>query len=245
VGNHTQDWLDAGAGASSDSSTTTGSHANTDATLNPQLAAVISDLARYLTRPPRMRGDRGGGDSGGISGAGGAQGVRSVARASSIGGRAAAGAYAVRGGVAATLAELGLSLDELVGLSRHEQAKRLVDAATGPSGDITESELRLANAELILWALSEESEPTPIDLANRWVVEYVWQVWISEAGSVIRSHAANGYDSLRVEQEMRAALEATVSARGLPEGRSLVAADFERAISATLASLQRIGQTRR
>lgn len=147
--------------------------------------------------------------------------------------------------MAATLEELGLSLDELVGLSRHEQARRLLEAATGPSGDIAESELRLANADLILWALNEESEPAPIDLANRWVVEYVWQVWISEAGNVIRSHSATGHDGLRVEQEMRAALEATVSAHSLPDERPLTARDFEQSITSALASLERIGRPRK
>jgi len=113
----------------------------------------------------------------------------------------------------------------------------------GPSGGVPESELRLANAELILWALNEESEPSPIDLANRWVVEYVWQVWVSEAGPIIRNHSANGYDSHRVEQEMRAALEATVTGRSLPDDRPLTVRDFEQAIESALKSLGRIGGT--
>jgi len=128
-------------------------------------------------------------------------------------------------------------------LPRHAQAKRLLEATMGPSGGVPESELRLANAELILWALNEETEPAPIDLANRWVVEYVWQVWISEAGPIIRNHSANGYDSHRVEQEMRAALEATVAGRSLPDDRPLTAHDFEQAIESALKSLERIGRT--
>jgi hypothetical protein len=129
----------------------------------------------------------------------------------------------------------------LRGLPKHQQAKRLLEAAMGPSGGISESELRLANADLILWALNEESEPAPIDLANRWVVEYVWQVWITEAGPTIRNHVAKGYDSYRVEQEMRAALEATVAAGGLPDDRPLTSRDFENAIDSALKSLERIG----
>jgi hypothetical protein len=148
----------------------------------------------------------------------------------------------MRGGVAGPLAELGLSLDELRGLSRYEQARRLLEAAMGPSGGVSESELRLANADLILWALSEEAEPAPIDLANRWVVEYVWQVWISEAGPIIRNHSGNGYDSHRVEQEMRAALEAAVAGRSLPDDRPLTARDFQQAIESALKSLERIGR---
>jgi hypothetical protein len=246
VAKDTQEWLDGGAGAPvgpADAAAPPSDHES----VNPQLAALIAELGRRLAR---RRGGQavgmGGGGSGGGTGTTGSAATagRSIARASSVGGRAVAGAYGLRGGVTAALADLGLALDDLAGLSRHQQAKRLLDAAAGPSGDIAESELRLANAELILWALSEETEPAPIDLANRWVVEYVWQVWISEAGAVIRSHSANGYDSLRVEQEMRAALEATVSARGLPEGRPLFARDFEQTITAALSSLQRIGQAR-
>jgi hypothetical protein len=150
----------------------------------------------------------------------------------------------LRGGNVGTLGELGLSLDELRGLPKHEQAKRLLEAAMGPSGGVPESELRLANADLILWALNEETEPAPIDLANRWVVEYVWQVWITEAGPTIRNHSAKGYDSKRVEDEMRAALEATVAAGGLPDDRPLTVRDFEQAIGSALRSLERIGGTK-
>jgi hypothetical protein len=251
VGNHTQDWLNGGAEAGTATTSPDGPPGSSpgDPPLpNPQLAALIADLARRLARSGGGGPASGGGGTGGAGGsAGTATGGRgrSTARAASAGGRAAAGAYGLRSGVAATLGELGLSLNELVGLSRHEQARRLLEAATDPSGDVAESELRLANADLILWALNEESEPTPIDLANRWVVEYVWQVWISEAGHIIRSHSATGYNSLRVEQEMRAALEATVSAHSLPDGRPLTARDFEQAIKSALESLERIGRPRR
>ncbi len=54
---------------------------------------------------------------------------RSVSRASTAGARALAGAYGVRTGTPAPVAELGLDLDELLGLPRHEQARRIVDAA--------------------------------------------------------------------------------------------------------------------
>jgi hypothetical protein len=160
-----------------------------------------------------------------------------------VGGRTAAGVYGLRRGIPGPLGELRLSLDELRGLPRHQQAKRLLDAAMGPSGGIAESEMRLANAELILWALNEETEPAPIDLANRWVVEYVWQAWISEAGLLIRNHTANGYDSHRVELEMRAALEAKVAGSSLPDDRPLTTHDFEQAIESALQSLMRIGRT--
>lgn len=266
VGQQTQDWLDSGAGADSrddgpsgDSegsppappaeSTPQSTPPGAPPPLPPALAELVGQLGRRLRGSGGSADGSGGGGAGGspAGGTGGGSGGsggrgRSATRASSIGGRATAGVYGLRSGIPGPLAEIGLSLDELRDLSRHEQAQRLLEAAMGPSGGIPESELRLANAELILWALSEETEPAPLDLANRWVVEYVWQVWISEAGQTIRNHSANGYDSYRVEQEMRAALEATVVASGLPNDRLLTTQDFEQAIQSALRSLERIGK---
>lgn len=199
--------------------------------VSPALARIIAALGAALTSGG---GSRGGGSA--LTGSGG----RSTARASTVGGRALGGAYGVRTGSAATLGELGLDLAELAGLSGYQQARRIVEAAIGPRGDVLESELRQANAEVVLWALMEEIEPTPTDLANRWVVEYVWQVWVTESGSILQEHSPEGIDRVRLEQEMRAALEATVSAHALPEGRALTAADFTAAIDSALGSLRRI-----
>jgi hypothetical protein len=198
--------------------------------ISPALARIIAALGVALT------------GSGGVPGGGGglAGGGRSAGRASAVGGRALGGAYGARTGTAATLGELGLDLGELAGLTKYQQAQRIVDAAIGPRGDVLESELRQANASVVLWALTEEVEPTPVELADRWVVEYVWQVWITESGPVLQEHSADSNDRVRAEQEMRAALEATVSAHALPEGRSLTTADFTAAIDSALRSLRRI-----
>ena len=201
------------------------------ASITPMLASIISALGRALA------GGGGGGDGGvGLSDGGG----RSMARASRVGGRALGGVYGARTGNAATLSELGLDLAELSGLSRYQQAQRILDAAIGPRGDVLESELRKTNAAVVLWALTEEVEPTPVELANRWVVEYVWEVWITESGPTLQEHSADGNDRVRSEHEMRAALEATVSGHALPEDRTLTTADFTAAIDGALSSLRRI-----
>lgn len=201
--------------------------------ITPALASIVSALSRALS--DERGGGGGGGGVGPTSGGG-----RSVARASTVGGRALGGAYGARTGTAATLGELGLDMGELAGLSRYQQAQRILDAAIGPRGDVLDSELRKANASVVLWALTEEIEPTPVELTNRWVVEYVWEVWITESGPVLQGHSADGNDRVRAEQEMRAALEATVSAHALPGGRPLTTADFTAAIDSALASLRRI-----
>ena len=197
--------------------------------VGPALARIIASLGAALA---------GGGGGAGATALNG--GGRSTARASTAGGRALGGAYGARTGSAAALGELGLDLGELAGLSRYQQARRIVEAAIGPRGDVLDSELRQANASVVLWALTEEVEPTPADLANRWVVEYVWEVWITESGPLLQEHSAAGSDRVRLEQEMRAALEATVSVRVLPEGRALTTADFTTAIDSALGSLRRI-----
>lgn len=166
---------------------------------------------------------------------------RNTRRAATVGGRGLSGAYGLRSGVDSALAELGLSLADLEGLPKYQQAQRILDAAAPPSGDVNESELRVVNAEVVYWALNEEVEPSPLDLANRWIVEFVWQTWITESGPALRAHSADGYDSLRAEQEMRAVLEATITAQGLPTDRPLTANDFGKAIEEALASLGRIG----
>jgi hypothetical protein len=222
VRDQTQAWLDTGAGGGVDGG-------------SPAPSSIMSALGHALARGG---GRGGGGGSGGAGHTGG--GGRTSARASTIGGRALAGAYGARSGTAATLGELGLDLAELAGLSRYQQAQRILDAAIGPRGDVLDSELRKTNASVVWWALTEEIEPAPIDLANRWVVEYVWEVWITESGPILQEHSPDSNDRVRVEQEMRAALEATVSAHALPEGRPLATADFTAAIDGALASLRRI-----
>lgn len=204
-------------------------------TISPSLAVVIAGLGGLLAGG--SGGAAGGRSSGGGSSGGGG---RSTTRASSVGSRALGGAYGVRAGVAGPLAELGLDLAELLGLTRYQQAQRILDAAIGPRGDVLDSELRKTNAAVVLWALTEEVEPTPVELANRWVVEYVWEAWITESGPTLQEHVADGYDRVWAEQEMRAALEATVSAHALPEDRPLTIADFTTAIEGALSRLRRI-----
>lgn len=202
-------------------------------TISPALAGLISGLGGLLTG-----GGAGGGRGGG--GGGGVGGGRSSARASTVGGRALGGVYGARTGAPGPLAEIGLDPAELAGLTLYQQAQRILDAAIGPRGDVLDSELRKTNAAVVLWALTEEVEPTPVELTNRWVVEFVWETWITESGSTLQEHVVDGYDRVRAEQEMRAALEATVSANALPDDRPLTTADFSAAIEGALASLRRI-----
>lgn len=176
------------------------------------------------------------GDRLGGAGAGGA-GREGAAAA---GGRVLGGASDVSTGNTGTVGELGLDPGELAGLSRYQQVQRIVDAAIPPGGDVQESELRAAAASVVTWLVSEEVPPTPVEVVGRWVVEYVWEVWITETGMLLEEYSAAGHDRSLAEQEMHAALEATVSTRALPDDRPLTSADFTAAINSALGSLRRI-----
>lgn len=256
VRNLTQEWLDGGGGNSNGNplvppvptppppNLAENRPVPAPAPVTTALVGIIRSLGRGLTSSSG-RGGGGGAGGGGSAGGGssGGGGGRSRSRASTAGGRALGGVYGVRTGNAAAVGELGLDLGELAGLTRYQQAQRILDAAMGPRGDVLDSEMREANAAVVLWALSEEIAPAPVEMANRWVVEYVWQMWITESGPTMQLRSGEGFDRVRAEQEMRAALEATVAARELPSGRPLTSADFKSAIDGALSSLRRISGT--
>lgn len=258
VRDQTQQWLDSGGGTDGGNGGDTSTNppvptppppdvsdtrpAPPAAPVSPGLAGIIVSLVRALARGGGGSGGGGTGSGGGGGGGGGSSGRvgRSTSRASTAGGRALGGAYGVRAGNAAAVGELGLDLAQLTGLSRYQQAQRILDAAMGPRGGVLDSELRAANAAVVLWSLTEAVPPEPVEMANRWVVEYVWEMWITESGPALQERAGKGYDRVRAEQEMRAALEATVSAHELPGDRPLTSADFTTAIEGALSSLRRI-----
>ncbi len=208
--------------------------------VSPAMAALIRSLGTRLTTPGSGRSSSSAGQ--GLTSGGGSRGGggRSYARASRAGARATSGVYGLRTASTEILAEIGLTLEDLTNLSESQQAQRIVDAAIGPTGSIDGSELRMVNSEVVLWALLQETAPAPSELVERWVVEYVWRSWITECGTQMQK-LVNGKDRLRFELEMRAVLEAVVTAQGLPINRPLVTEDFQTAIQSALGSLKRIG----
>lgn len=256
VRQQTQNWLDSGGGGGADAGapppqppadpppSPPSRPSAAPPSVSPALVGVIATLARTLATGGAVlggsgRGGTGGGGSGGEGGGRGGAG-RSQARASTAGGRALGGAWGTRAGNAAALAELGLDLADLQGLSKYQQAQRILDAAMGPRGDVLDSEMRQANASTVMWALTEPVEPTPAEMATRWVIEYVWEAWVTEAGPKLQERCPTADERIRAEQEMRAALESVVAAHGLPDDRPLTSADFTAAIDGALGSLRRI-----
>ena len=136
-------------------------------------------------------GVRGGSASGG-SGRTRAGSGRSSQRLASVGGRAAAGAYAYASGDAAGLRSLGLDYGELRALNDPlEVTRRIVDAVCGQQSDgrLEEAEERYVAASVADWVLqqSEGAElPDVDDVARYAIATIVTEVLSSELGEALR-----------------------------------------------------------
>lgn len=201
------------------------------------LAGVAGRLVAALGGASSPRGSLGheAGNRGG--GGGGQRGARG--RAATSGGVALAGAYGLRAGDAGAVADTGLSLAELGGLSPFQQAQRIVDAASGSSALVEQDELREVNANFMWWSIEQEEPPPPVELVKAWVTEFVYRTWLTEAGSVLRDGTRDGAATHALEREVRVTLEAATSRVDLPTV-GLRAADFQGAIRQLLGTLARI-----
>lgn len=208
--------------------------------IDPHAARILAGVARHLAAAvsgSSSRPDGGGGHGGTGSGTGGGGGRRG--RAAAAGGVAVAGVYGLRSGSAAAVADAGLSLADLDGLSPFAQAQRLVEAASGPSALIEQDEIREVNANFMWWAIQQDQPPAPSELVKAWVTEFVYRTWLTEAGSVLRDGTRDGASTHAFEREVRVTLEAAVTRVDLPT-EGLRATDFQAAIIQLLETLERI-----
>ncbi|MHA1287447.1 MAG: hypothetical protein ACTSPB_08590 [Candidatus Thorarchaeota archaeon] len=176
-------------------------------------------------------------------GSGASRGVRGGrggrAKAAKSGGIAIAGAHGLQTRNSEVLDDLGLDLEELEGLSPFDQARLIVDLASETSALLEDDEIRKVNAEFVLWALQQEGEITASDLLKFWITEWVYQTWLTEAGSVLRDGRRNGSELRALELEARATLEAaTTRIEFSADGVS--ASDFENAILKYLDILKQV-----
>ena len=118
---------------------------------------------------------------------------RSSQRLATVGGRAAAGAYAYASGDTAGLLSLGLDYRELRALDDPlEVTRRIVDAVCGQQADSTleEAEERYVAASVAGWVLeqSEDGElPDVDDVARYAIATIVTEVLSSELGEALRN----------------------------------------------------------
>ena len=207
---------------------------------NPLLASLLGGVARHLSMALPATGTGGGGGNGGGGGAGGAaSGVRGRRLAPTSGGVAIAAVHGLRNGEGDSVGDAGLTFTDLVALPPFEQARRIVDAASGPSILVEEAELREVNANFVCWAIQQELLPSPEDLVKQWVTEYVYRVWLTEAGDRLRDGSRDGSSIHALEQEARVTLEARVSGLELPVD-GVRATHFAAAIQTLLGMLSRI-----
>ena len=211
----------------------------TPGVMDPAIAKILHGVTSRLAEAVGSTSGTtsGSGGRGGTSRGGSGGGRRSSSATS--GGAAIAGAYGVTSRSSDALEDVGLTLDELEGLSPFEQAQKLVSAASETSATIAEQEIREINAKFILQVLDEDESPSPEQLVKAWVTEFVYRVWLTEAGPVLRDGTRDGARTRSLEQEVRVTLEAAVSGMDLPTN-GLRAADFQRAVQNLLGKLARI-----
>lgn len=211
--------------------------------IDPSAASMLASITGRLQGQLSGRSGGGRGGGGGVSSGGGGSGGGGGGRkaAASSGGAAIAGTYGLLTGDADALGDVGLTMEELDGLSPLQQARRIVNAASPSAALIEDDELREVNARFV-WQIISEGDPlSPADLVKTWLTEFVFRAWLTEAGSVLRDGNRSGSATHAIEREARSTLEAAVERLELPS-LQVRATDLEGAISRLLGQLTRIFQ---
>ena len=201
IGDGLSDWLDSLPGRPDGGDSTPSS----DGTEKPVIQLppkVVSGLMGLLQPRSTSGGSTDGAGGGGIatrgrSTPGGSDRVRagsgrSSQRLATVGGRAAAGAYAYARGDAAGLLSLGLDYGELRALDDpFEVTRRIVDAVCGQQADgkLEEAEERYVAASVADWVLEQSEDgqlPDVDDVARYAIATIVTEILSSELGEALR-----------------------------------------------------------
>jgi hypothetical protein len=204
--------------------------AGDDATLRtPPAPFTVAGLL-----PRRGSGGAGGGGAGrgGIRGEGGGAGRtgggsrRSVARSAARGGAAIGGAYALRAGDRAALAELGLDLDELRGLGPRMQCARILDAVLGEAGHPDETALKIAAAEQLKAIITMDTPPSEADALRGFIAAFVFQMGLVELRADLAKDLIDSATATRKEGRLRRYLEKRASQLNVPTTGRMSIANF-------------------
>jgi hypothetical protein len=211
------DWLDSlpSAPITETSQTDGDPHGPTDNDTEP-IVSLLRPFARILNSGGAGTADGPSGGGGVSSGAvlpGGrspSRTGRSRRRVGRVGGRLASGVLALRAGDQPVLSTLGLSLTELAALDPYRQAQLLVEAATGAERPTTleEEELHTAAYRVAVWSLTSDEAVPAEDVIRRFVAEYVYEVFLTENGSSLRSADHDGASMVAAEQLVKSTIEA-------------------------------------
>jgi hypothetical protein len=220
--------------------------AGEDPTLSRPLSAVdVFPLSAILPRRAAGgggTGEGGGGGSHGISGGSGRSGARpgrSVTRSAARGAAAIGGAYALRSGDVAALAELGLSLDELRDLSPRMQCARILEAVLGDGGHPDEAALHRAAAEQLKSILLSEEPPSEVDAIRGFVARFVFELTLVELQTDLTAGRIDIAAASRKEGRIWRWLEARIRRIEIAEpGRILAARLREIAVQLTREAIR-------
>ncbi len=194
--------------------------------LDPGVVTALRPLGRAMLSGGR--GSSGGGGTG-LGGGRGRSGGRSPsgsgrsrARVGRVGGRLAAGVAGLRSGDATALQAIGLNLAELQALDPYRQTQRLLEAATEErvATTLEEDEVHKAVNRTAVWALTEAVPPEVDEVIRRFIVEYVYEVFLTECGASLRSGDRDGVVAAAAEDRVRATIAAL--ARQVPVQRTSV-----------------------
>jgi len=183
----------------------------------------------------RVRGGGGGGGAGGgtrmrgdssAAGRSGGRSSRSIARGAARGGIAIGGAYALRAGDRAGLAELGLDLEELRQLGPRSQCARILDAVLGEAGHPDETVLRAAAAEQLKAIVMQETPPSEADALREFVTAYVFQMGLVELRSDLASGAIDVSAASRAEKRILGYIRQRARQIGIPSAGTMRIADL-------------------
>ena len=223
IGEGLSDWLDSLSGGADDGDDRPSSAGTEEEGKKPftQLPPKVVSGLMGLLRPRSSSGgsaDGPGVGGGGIATSGGSApggsgrtrtgSGRSPQRLASVGGRAAAAAYAYARGDESGLRSLGLDYRELRALNDPlEVTRRIVHAVCGQQADsrLEEAEERYVAASVADWVLeqSEEELPDLDDIARYAIATIVTEVLSSELGEALRDRPDEVADV--AEDELRAA----------------------------------------
>ena len=206
IGQGLSDWLDSLPGRPEDGDNTPNSDTTEEG--NKPVVQLPPKVVSGFTGLLRPRPTSGGSSDGPGSGGGGiatrgrstpgrgdrtrAGSGRSSQRLATVGGRAAAGAYAYASRDAAGLRSLGLDYGELQGLDDpFEVTRRIVNAVCGQQADssLEEAEERYVAASVADWVLQQSEDgvlPDVDEVARYAIATIVTEVLSSELGEALR-----------------------------------------------------------
>lgn len=180
----------------------------------------LPTLMPWLGKPSAGTGG-GGGGGGAVHTGGGRQGSgsrRQVVRGAARGGAALGAAYAVRRGDATYLAELGLDLTRLQGLSPLRQCAEILEAVLGEGSHPDELALRRASLEALKEVLTAVDPPNEVIAVRTFVVHYVFEISLVELQRQVNEGALAPQDVAKREQMIRTYLDKRVQTLPLPSG---------------------------